>query len=238
MNVSTQTSMPAWLPFLAGTLLVVQFVGLGVWQISRGLEKRSAGEAVSAESGFIAWSDGMQIHPYQRLMANGHFDTDRQFLLDNIVLNNRYGHYVLTPLVVAENEPLLIVNRGWLEKTPGGIDAEQIHIDTSSVAVRGRAGSLPGAGNRMRDAFSPDATWPQHAVFPRLTDLEAALGQEVQPFVLLMDPQDQQGFLRQWVPEEMGPNRHFAYAFQWFAMGAVLAGLLVWHYRRRALPHD
>ncbi len=29
----------------------------------------------------------------------------------------------------------------------------------------------------------------------------------------------------------MGPGRHFAYALQWFAMGAVLAGLLVWNFR-------
>ena len=39
--------------------------------------------------------------------------------------------------------------------------------------------------------------------------------------------------LRHWVPEEMGPGRHYAYAFQWFAMGLVLAGLLAWNFRKR-----
>jgi surfeit locus 1 family protein len=238
VNERPQNPMPAWLPFLVGGLLVVQFAGLGIWQINRGLEKRSVHEAFSEETGFAVWSDGMQIHPYQRLKATGHFDGGRQFLLNNIILNDRYGHYVLTPLVGADGEPVLIVNRGWLEKPPGGIDVERIHVDSSPVVVRGRAGSLPGAGTRIRDSIAVDAGWPRHAVFPTLTDLEAALGQDLQPFVLLMDPQEAHGFLRHWVPEEMGPNRHFGYAFQWFAMGTVLASLLIWHYRRRALPRD
>jgi len=55
----------------------------------------------------------------------------------------------------------------------------------------------------------------------------------VQPFVLLMDPDAAGGFVRHWVPEEMGPGRHFAYALQWFAMAAVLAALLVWNFRKR-----
>jgi cytochrome oxidase assembly protein ShyY1 len=50
-----------------------------------------------------------------------------------------------------------------------------------------------------------------------------------------MDPEDELGFFRHWVPEEMGPGRHYAYALQWFAMGLVLAGLLIWNYRKRGL---
>jgi cytochrome oxidase assembly protein ShyY1 len=50
-----------------------------------------------------------------------------------------------------------------------------------------------------------------------------------------MDPDDDHGFLRHWVPEEMGPGKHFGYALQWFAMGAVLAGLLIFNYRKKSL---
>ncbi len=51
--------------------------------------------------------------------------------------------------------------------------------------------------------------------------------------MLLLDPQEEHGFLRYWVAEEMGAGRHFAYALQWFAIASVLALLLVWNYRRR-----
>jgi len=36
------------------------------------------------------------------------------------------------------------------------------------------------------------------------------------------------------VPTGLGPDKHFGYAFQWFAMGAMLAGLLIWNYRKKS----
>jgi surfeit locus 1 family protein len=50
-----------------------------------------------------------------------------------------------------------------------------------------------------------------------------------------MDHEEEHGFVRHWVPTAFGPGKHFAYAFQWFAMGAVLSGLLVWNYRKKQL---
>ena len=49
----------------------------------------------------------------------------------------------------------------------------------------------------------------------------------------LLDDQEQHGFYRQWTPSGFGPGKHFGYAVQWFAMGAVLAGLLLWNYRKK-----
>ena len=175
----------------------------------------------------------MDVRPYQKLEASGNFDGQRQFLLDNIILNGRYGHYVLTPLAYDDDEAVLIVNRGWIEHSADGIDASMITVPDERVMVRGRVGSLPRAGYRMGPAIEFPSSWPQHAVYPTLAELAGSLGREVQPFVLLLDPDDEFGLLRHWVPEEMGPGRHYAYAFQWFAMGTVLATLLAWNYRKR-----
>ena len=233
MNAGLQESLKGWLPYALGALLVVQFAGLGVWQISRGLEKRADQRAWEHDSGFASFVDGMAVRPYQKLEASGKFDGEHQFLLDNIILDGRYGHYVLTPLSYNDAEPVLIVNRGWIERASPRIDAATIDVPDGRVTVRGRAGSLPKAGYRMGEAIEFPSTWPQHAVFPTLDELAASLGRDVQPFVLLMDPEEEFGLLRHWVPEEMGPSRHYAYAFQWFAMGAVLAALLVWNFRKR-----
>jgi len=227
--------MPDWLLFVVGALLVIQFAGLGVWQISRGLEKQANRGAFNNQERAAGFTTGMEVRPYQRLRVTGRFDAGRQFLLDNIMLNSRYGHYVLTPLTVGDGEPLLIVNRGWIERAGKDIDTQSIALRDARVTVHGRVGSLPRAGYRMGEALLADATWPRHAVFPTLDELATSLGQDVQPFVLLMDPDDDYGLLRHWVPEVMGPGRHFGYAFQWFAMGAVLAAMLVWNFRRRGL---
>jgi len=227
--------MPSWLPLVIGALLVVQFAGLGVWQINRGLEKRAALEAFDAQPGFTTWSNGMQIRSFQKLAVTGHLDADHQILLDNIVIDSRYGYYVLTPLIVADDEPLVIVNRGWLESDGQGFDPQRVALDVPELSVRGRAGSLPKAGYRMGDAIQAGLPWPQHAVYPTMAEVAQALGRDVQSFVLLMDPDEEHGFLRNWEPAEMGPPRHFAYAFQWFAMAAVLGALLGWHSRKRWL---
>lgn len=230
--------MPEWLPFVIGVLLVVQFAGLGVWQVNRGLGKRATQQTFDAQTGFAAWSNGMQIRPYQKLQVSGRFDIDHQFWLDNIIINNRYGYYVLTPLIVGDDEPLLIVNRGWRERSGPELAAERIALAPSRITVRGRAGSLPKAGYRMGDSLQPGSPWPRRAVFPTLAELAAALGRDVQPFLLLMDPDNEHGYLRNWEPVEMGPVQHFAYAFQWFAIAAVLAALLAWHTRKRRFRRD
>jgi surfeit locus 1 family protein len=177
------------------------------------------------ETGFASWHDGMEIRPYQRLKATGSYDGSRQTLLENIIVNGRYGYYVLTPLVGLDGEPLLLVNRGWIEKTGGSLDMSQLDVPAGRVTVRGRAGSLPKAGMKMGE--------PKAAVYPSTEEVAAALGSDVQPFVLLMDHEEANGFFRHWVPTEFGPGKHFGYALQWFAMAAVLSGLLAWNYRKK-----
>ena len=235
MGATLQNSIKGWLPYTLGALLVVQFGALGVWQVSRAFEKQADQQAYESQTGFTRFVDGMEVRPYQRLEAEGVYDADHQFLLDNIILNSRYGHYVLTPLVYSNDEPVLIVNRGWIERSTEGIDLDAIAVGEGRQLVQGRVGSLPRAGYRMGAAIEFPDTWPQHAVYPTLDELSASLGRDVQPFVLLMDPEAEFGLLRHWVPEEMGPGRHYAYAFQWFAMGTVLAGLLIWNFRKRGI---
>ena len=233
MATSPQKSMKDWLPYALGAVLVVQLAGLGAWQISRGQEKRATQDAFDRQTRFTRFVHGMDVEPFQRLSADGVFDGAHQFLLDNIIVDSRYGHYVLTPLVYSEDEPVLIVNRGWIESSGGKVDPAALAVPEGRLTVRGRVGALPRAGYRMGAPVESASTWPLHAVYPTLDEVAAHLGRDVQPFVLLMEPGEGPGLLRRWEPAEMGPGRHYAYAFQWFAMAVVLAGLLAWNYRKR-----
>ena len=175
----------------------------------------------------------MEIRSYQRLKVSGYYDAEHQFLLENIIVNGRYGYYVLTPLIGQKDEPVLLVNRGWLEKGSDDVDVSALAVPAGRTTVRGRAGSLPRAGYKMGAAINPDSSWPKRAVYPSAEEVSAALGAPVQAFILLMDHEEEHGFVRHWVPTEFGPGKHFGYAVQWFAMGAVLSGLLVWNYRKK-----
>ncbi len=233
MNKKTQKPLPSWLPLLVGGLLVVQFAGLGAWQISRGLEKRAVQYAYQDETSFKSWQHGMDVRAFQRIKATGIYDGEHQVVLDNIIINSRYGHYVITPLDIDSSKPLLLINRGWVEKSTGEFDKARLALPDGEQIVRGRAGSLPRAGYKMGDAIIAGQDWPKHAVYPSIEEVSAALGRDLQPFILLMEHDEKHGFLRHWVPSEFGPGKHFGYALQWFAMGAVLSGLLVWNYRKK-----
>ena len=233
MNTQSRKPLPSWLPLVVGALLVAQFAGLGAWQISRGMEKRAEQQLYRDDTGFTPWQHGLEVRPYQRLEAFGEFDGEHQFLLENIIVNSRYGYYVITPLVGLTGEPVLLINRGWIEKTGEPLDLERLKVPEGRVTVRGRSGSLPRAGMKMGDAVNAGDDWPKTAVYPSSEEVAAALGRDVQPFVLLMDHEEEYGFLRHWVPTEFGPGKHFGYALQWFAMGAVLSGLLIWNYRKK-----
>ena len=228
-----QKSTKSWLPYALGAVLVAQFVGLGLWQISRAQEKRATQEAFERQTGFTRFVHGMDVQPWQQLSAEGAFDAAHQFLLDNIIVDGRNGHYVLTPLVYSAGEPALIVNRGWVGRTGDDVDPAALALPEGRVTVRGRAGALPRAGYRMGAAIASQTGWPRHAVYPTLDELAAALGREVQPFLLLLAPGEDYGLVRRWEPAEIGPGRHYAYAFQWFAMAVVLAALLAWNFRKR-----
>lgn len=241
MNATLQQTIKGWLPYALGALLVVQFLALSVWQAGRAQQKLTEQRAYDAQSGFAPFTPGMAVRPYQPLLAEGKYDAAHQVLLDNIILDNRYGRYVLTPLTLTPpmqgaDAPVLLVNRGWTERVGDGtVDAAVLAVGGGTLQVRGRVGALPKPGYRMGEPFAGSDAWPRHAVYPTLQEIAQQLGREVQPFVLLLDPQQPHGLVRHWVPEEMGPGQHAAYAFQWFAMAAVLAGLLIWNYRRRGL---
>lgn len=221
-----------WAPYIVGAIVVAMLASLGLWQTTRGLNKRAGLEAYNAEGGFERYYEDMAVRPFQQLRVSGRYDPDRQVLIDNMIVDGRNGHYVITPFDLGDDE-LLLVNRGWIEKDERRAIAAKIDLASRELTVHGRVAQLPRAGMRMGDAFAGNESWPKHAVYPDLDDMRVQLGKDVLPFVLLLDAEEPEGFKRAWEPQEMTASRHFGYAFQWFAMAAMLSGLLIWRFRRR-----
>jgi len=230
---TTQKKASPW-PFVVGGAVVLLMLLACFWQLERAAEKRADRAAFDAVRTPALFNDGDPVTPYEALEVRGSWLSDRQFLLDNTIVESRLGYYVLTPFQTGANEPLLIVNRGFVDAETGGIAIEELAVPSGTREIEGRAGRLPRAAFRMGEAIPDPTQRPILALYPDYADMALALNRDVQPFVLLLDANEPNGFLRKWEPQGIGPGRHTAYAVQWFLMAIVLTGLLIWHGRKRS----
>jgi surfeit locus 1 family protein len=220
-------------PPVAGLIFIALFVSLALWQLDRAAEKTALLELFDSDAPYSRVSDYASLNEFDRIQVDGAFLVDRQILIDNIVQNGRPGYFVITPFRPSTRQPLLLVNRGWTPKI--GFDGALPEIDVNSNirSVRGLAGRLPRVGIRPGDAFEGSTGWPRISVYPNLDEVATQLEETVLPVVLLLAPDDEDGFVRSWQPNVSGPATHYGYAFQWSAMAAAVAVLLFWGLRKR-----
>ena len=209
----------------------VLFVSLGNWQWSRGVHRESVWRefARGADAEVAATGQSLaQLPRYAHVRIEGRYEAARQVLLDNQSRQGRPGYELLTPLRLADGS-LLLVNRGWLpfsgyrDRLP---DVSMPDSSASAVVLTGRLDRLPTAGLASGRAPPPlEGAWPRVTTFPTTTELAAVYGEPLHDAVLLLDAAAGPGFLRDWQPPGVSPDRNFSYAVQWWAF-AILALVL------------
>ena len=72
-----------------------------------------------------------------------------------------------------------------------------------------------------------------------LERFRAAVPIAVQPVVIEQENDSGDGLKREWGEPDLGIERHYGYAFQWFALAAaILVIYVVHHVRKRARQPD
>jgi surfeit locus 1 family protein len=213
--------------FLTAVLLVA-FVMLGRWQWHRGAAKEATWteyqRPVPTDLPVRRDIEGI-AEPYVPVRLEGHYEPEHQFLLDNISHAGQPGYEVLTPFALGDgNGQRILVNRGWVpfsgyrDRLP---DISFAHVGTIQIA--GRLADLPAAGLASgRAPPASDAAWPKLTSFPTSQELEAALHRGLAQRILLLDPKMPDGYVREWTPPGLPPERHFSYAIQWWGFAVVL----------------
>jgi len=224
-----------YLPLVAGLVFALLFVSLGLWQLDRAAEKNSLMDQFAADAPYSEPTDYSRLEEFDRIEVYGQYLTERQILIDNIPKGGRIGYYVITPFRPSRNDPLVLVNRGWMPKDPRGAESPDLTIGVDFTTARGLTGHLPRVAIRPGEAFAVHGDWPRVAVYPTLDEISAELGENVQPAVLLLGADADNGFVRRWEPDQSGPMTHYSYAFQWFSMAAAVVLIMGWHTRKRTL---
>lgn len=233
LRIANRRFAPSVLGVILTLIGVSVFVRLGVWQLHRADEKRAliaqfeAGERTTVE----LTSENATTQPrYQHVHARGHYESARQILLDNMPsASGRAGFRVVTPFVLDAGGTVL-VDRGWIPLGANRRALPNVEVGESSRAVAGRFADLPRPGITLAEPSIDDAApWPRVMNFPQHATLEHALGQTLVAGLVLLDPDQPDGYERAWqlTHESFSPERHVAYAVQWFGLAVAAVVIFV-----------
>lgn len=215
------------LPALLTLALLALLVSLGGWQLRRAGESRAllaAFDAVGAAPlpALPPAAAPGAVPRYARVRLAGRYLPERQFLLDNVTHAGVAGYRVLTPFATDAGQTVL-VDRGWVPLGASRAALPALTVGALPRVLGGRIDELPRAGIEL--AAPAASGWPRVLNFPRLEVLRAALGSSLYPRLVLLDPAEPDGFLRNWQPAGLAPERHLGYALQWYALALTLAVL-------------
>ena len=219
---------PPGLPITLLTLLLLALlIGLGFWQLDRAAQKRvlvTQYQGQEGESPILIREDlaAAEDLEYRPALVRGHFDTEQQFLLDNRTHQGMAGYQVLTPLRIDGSGHAILVNRGWVPRGPVRAELPALSTPAGPVQLEGLL-KQPTRAFTLGEGEDRDPGWPKVLQQVRLELQAGQLGYPLLPMLLLLGPEQEHGFLREWEPVRgFGPEQNMGYAVQWFALALAL----------------
>jgi surfeit locus 1 family protein len=224
LRIGARVFDAGWSSTFATLAMLAVLLTLGFWQLDRMREKQvlfaefAAGTRETIDLRSLRSDTSAR---YQHAAVTGRYDSDHQILLDNMTHQGQVGYRVLTPLGFGAGRTVL-VDRGWIPMGESRARLPKITVGDQDRSVSGRLDELPRAGIHLAAPPEPDAPWPRVLSYPTMQEILAVLPRELYPYILLLDADQADGFVREWQPATFPPARHLGYAVTWFALAATL----------------
>ena len=220
-----------WLLTVAAVAVAGGTFSLGQWQLRRAAQKAALQVAVESQGNqpildnrALAAFVNVQDALHRQATLKGVWQAGHTVFLDNRTMDGKTGFNVVTPLVLDTTSQVVLVQRGWVLRN--FVDRAQLPVITTPqgpVTVRGRIAPPPSKlyefkgveTGRIRQnislaAFSEEIRMPLLGV----SMLQTGVANE--------------GLRRDWAPPNLGVERHYGYAFQWFALSSLVVFLYLW----------
>lgn len=171
-------------------------------------------------------SDWQRVQLFQMVRLRGVYDNQHQFLLDNRFAKHQVGYEVLTPL--RSGNQVVMVNRGWIPRTPSRQQLPEITAVTGEQVVVGRVDTLTHSWFTLGQVEENPQQWPRVLQTMDIKTLAKALNYAALPAVVIqLAPEQSYGFVRDWQPVVIKPEKHKGYAIQWLLLAIVQLIVLV-----------
>ncbi|MBT9477537.1 SURF1 family protein [Polaromonas sp.] len=220
-----------WLITLAALVVAGSTFSLGQWQLRRAAQKEALQSAIGARDnlplldnrGLTAEKNPVNVLHRQAILK-GTWRAEHTVYLDNRPMGGKTGFFVVTPLALDGSEQVILVQRGWVPRDfTDRTRLAPIATPSAPVTIRGRIAPPPSKlyafkgveSGRIRQnldiaAFSAQTGLPLLDV--SLLQLDAA----------------SEGLLREWAAPNLGVDKHYGYAFQWFGLCGLVLILFTW----------
>jgi len=229
-----------WVSVLLYLVLLTLLVSLGFWQLGRADEKKIflAKQKLSAGKEIIKLSTVIEIDTenlrYRKTEITGYYDQTQQYLIDNQIVNGQAGYFVMTAFMIDGMDKAVLVNRGWVLLNKDRRVLPDLSISTLKTTVTGRINHFPVVGIRLAGAETPTNGWPSVVQVVDSNVLSEKSGYTLLPFQIELDVDMANGYLRDWKKSAvMPPEKHIAYAVQWFGLAITLTILFIGFSRKK-----
>lgn len=223
-------------PLLATLVATALTARLGFWQLDRAHQKialQTAQESraqlppLDARSLARTGADA-EVQHFRPVVVSGRWLAERTVFLDNRQMDGKAGFVVVTPLLIDGTAEAVAVQRGWAPRSFSDRAAlPPITTPPGPVAVIGRVAPPPSRLFEFDGASSGPIR--QNLDIPAFAR-ESGLKLLPLTIVQIDGPGSVgDGLARHWLPPASDVQKHYGYAFQWFAMATALVTLYVWY---------
>jgi surfeit locus 1 family protein len=206
------------------------FAKLGFWQLERSTEKAELIQLQLERSHTLieapSKTNPNQIPEYQyrKVALKGHYIPELQWYLDNKTHHGKVGYHIISAFKLDQGF-VVLVNRGWIQGHPDRRKLPPIELNKNSAIAEGII-YFPSknqfVSNRLSN-FESFSIIPQIA-FSQLSEriVQYAPNSDVANYMVLLSPISEMGYVREWKFANMPPEKHIAYAVQWFGISITI----------------
>ena len=217
---------------LATLLAVATTTRLGMWQLSRAEEKQARQSAMDAQTAkppltnatLLSVGD-LKLALHQRARLRGSWaPQETMVFLENRPMAGRTGFVVVMPFVLESGRGALVVQRGWVPRDLNDRTRVPV-IETAAgmVEIEGRMALPPSdlyaLGGPTTGAIRQNLS---------LSEFATETGLQLLPLTLQQTGTSPEGLLREWPVLNLGVEKNYGYAAQWFGMAALFSMLYLW----------
>jgi surfeit locus 1 family protein len=205
---------------------------LGFWQLDRAEQKRQLQQnyqQLQQNQPVNLSKTNLNVDDYQPVIFQGEPISELQVYLANEPYKGRDGYHILSAVKLPGGK-IVWVNRGWVAALADRRQLPEISELPERWAGNGYAYFSKGDPILFDHALLEveENQWLiQGLDYDLLSSVLKTRKSSALPFIIRLSKESDHGFIREWTLISMPPDKHLAYAVQWFGLAATLFIILL-----------